>query len=619
MGFFSNIQAAAAAAAAKKTPAQLKAQHLASTTGLSTPSSFHVSGSMSEVAKLQPGLTNLSGRLNGIDVGSDVLLYDEATGSVYRTNNWKDATRNNTSLVGSSGQRQQVASVGQKTKDGNTEMTLGRAGAGPANVDIIFGLDEAPPTPGTDEFQSWLQKQFDAGVQTQAASHMYDPDKKTTGTGYGGFGGISWSDWVEMGRPDKIGNDSLALSDEDKQRLSEMSDEQVSGLSGFLMTRDVEQRHKGVVKALDSVGGKIGWKSMASDTLRTAGAMGAVPVVGTTLRLAASAAAGYDQGGWKGAGKATLETSVDMSIEAAAAALVGLSAGTLAPVVGGGLLAGIGTGAVVGGISGGASSLAASGVHSTIWGGYDEGSMWNSAGRATVVGAAAGAVAGGLAAKLPANASTFNAVVDRAARGGTAMALSNYASGGKQDTLGYILAGVQGAASSNPYGDAFGGSAIYFDNGRMTHEYTDKVRRTFMDNMANSVPLFGAAYNANKWNERRVLQRRYGATPAQSEDLRILAQQNDVSIGTVGDWFTAYGSVRGIQRADTQVQRASGGSLIDVSSKPQYAWAADYENEVARLHGLSLYPSYISDTLEPGQLRADGLRLPLVWPGTRAP
>ena len=219
MGFFGNIKKAAEAA--RKTPAQLKAQPLV-TSLPDAPSRFRVSGSMTEVAKLKPGLSNLSGQLGGIDVGTDALLYDEATGSLYRTSNWKDATRNSTSLIGAGGQRQRIAGVTQKTKDGTTQYEMGRAGSGPASTDIVLGLNEAPPT-GTEEFQDWLGKKFDEGVQLQASSHMYSSDKGTTGTGYGGFGGISWSDWVALGRPDKIGNDSLWLSDEDKQKLSEMA------------------------------------------------------------------------------------------------------------------------------------------------------------------------------------------------------------------------------------------------------------------------------------------------------------------------------------------------------------------------------------------------------------
>lgn len=551
MGFFGNI-AAKTKTGVRKSPSQSKAQPLSP--GLpSSPPRFNVSGSMTEVAKLQPGLSDLSGKLGGLDVGTDALLYDEATGSLYRTSNWKDATRNSTSLIGAGGQRQRIAGVAQKTKDGETQYEMGRAGSGPASTDIVLGLNDAPPT-GTEEFQDWLGKKFEEGVQLQASSHMYSSDKGTTGTGYGGFGGISWSDWVALGRPDKIGNDSLWLSDKDKQKLSEMSDEQVAGLSGFLTTRDLETRHHGIAGTLDSIGKSIGWKSMASDTLRVMSSLGSVPGIGPTARLAAAAISGYDQGGWKGAGKATLETSADMVIEGAAAAAVALSAGALAPVAAGSLVGGALAGGAVGATSGGLVSAAEYGVHSSIYGGYDEGDMWHSAGRGAVVGGVSGAVSGSLASKLPATgfSEKTQQLIDRGVRAGVSMGMLNYDTKEKPDALAYILTGATSAASSNEY-SIFGEGGAGIDAAGVA-----QVRQAFFNDMVNSVPLGSAVrWGVNRSQQSR-LKNEYGVPPAEASRALEFARRNNLSAAEVGKMWRYYGSWGAMESASRTTESATG-------------------------------------------------------------
>ena len=81
---------------------------------------FVASKGMTKLGTVAAGRSSLgSGLLAELDkgegAGTGALLYDEATGDVYRTTDWRDVQANSSSLVDKSGRRRRVASISVET------------------------------------------------------------------------------------------------------------------------------------------------------------------------------------------------------------------------------------------------------------------------------------------------------------------------------------------------------------------------------------------------------------------------------------------------------------------------------------------------------------------------
>ena len=367
----------------------------------SNDSTFEVSGRMREVGQTGAGQAAISGSiLSSLQTNEDdVILYDQATGKLYATNDWRDVKWNWDALVDrNTGQRQRV--IGATGTDSGLSLSTG-GGMKPGGIDLILGYGETAPEPGTEAFQDWVRKKYREGMLGQAMSHQYDPETGSTGTGYGGYGYVTFSDWVEMGRPDKIGNDTIVgLSDEDRSRLDTMSDEEVASLGGGFVVQDQENRSHGIESALNSVGSLWGDRNFGHEAMRIAGQLSAIPVFGSVASLFTDPILAYEaardsgagtSGALKEAGKAEIGAGFDLVIEAAQLAIV-IGSLALAPFSGGASL--VVTGAVVGAMAGAAGSAAKQGVHTTIYGGYDEGALWNAMGEGAATGAVSGALQG---------------------------------------------------------------------------------------------------------------------------------------------------------------------------------------------------------------------------------
>ena len=364
---------------------------------------FKVGGGMEEVGQTSAGLSSIeSGVVSGLSGEGGALLYDEATGKIYRTENWKDVQKNWDSLVDSKGNRQKLlhVSVGQ-TELGESGYKIGKTG-GPAGVDIFIGASEKVPEAGTLEFQDWLGEKFEEGVMEQAASHKYSSESGTTGTGYGGYGSISIADWVALGKPKKIGNDDIVT---DVEGLSSYSDEQLKNMSGSLITFDSEERSHGIEKGLNKVGGLVGYDRLGKEVMKAAENVGKLGIAGgltgITIGAVADAQNAYQAGrnaGMSGSaalkegGKAGTLSMANAAVDAAQTALV-----TAAVVLTGGV-GGIAAGAAVGAATGYLGGMLKYSAQSTLYGGYDEGNMLKSSEKAGAAGAVSGAVSGASAA-----------------------------------------------------------------------------------------------------------------------------------------------------------------------------------------------------------------------------
>lgn len=365
---------------------------------------FDVTGGMEEVGETGTGLSALDSGLTSSLGTKGALLYDEATGKIYRTENWKDVQKNWDSLVESStGKRQRLLSANREaTELGETGYVVKKSGhAGAFGVDMVVGLDEDIPEAGTLEFQEWVGDKFAEGVLNQAASHRYSSESGTTGTGYGGYGSITFSDWVALGRPEKIGNDTVLGIDD----YSDYSDDQLKSSTGYLVTVDEKERSHGIEKGLNKVGGVVGYDRLGKEVMKSAENVGKLGIAGgvwgVTIGAVADAQNAYQAGrnaGMSGSaalkegGKAGTLSMANDVVDAVQTALV-----TAAVVLTGGV-GGIAAGAAVGAATGYLGGMLKYSAQSTLYGGYDEGNMLKSSEKAGAAGAVSGAVSGASAA-----------------------------------------------------------------------------------------------------------------------------------------------------------------------------------------------------------------------------
>ena len=382
------------------------------------PASFHVTRGMNEVAQLSAGLTSVSGAGQYAKPG-EALLYDEMSGKLYSTSDWGSVRANRTSLVSASGRRQQIAGAVNRTGKEDDPFVF-EDKAKPFGVDVITDLGADIPEAGSEGFKAWLEKSFREGVQAQASANRYTQEKGGTGTGYGGYGSISFADWVAAGRPKKIGNDNLSVSEEDWAYLSGLTDEQAARLPGYLTTFDKETRHHGIVKAVGKLGDAVGLERLDDWTVTAANIGSTVlsginPTAAAALRLAVD----YDAtgGDWRDTGKLFGGYVAGQ----AASAAVGLATGGIG--AGAGLAGAIAGGAVSGAAGSAASTLATGLAYDALdVEGYSNKDLWNRVGESAWTGAVSGAVGGGLG-QLPGD---WGDLVSRLGAAGASVGLAGY-------------------------------------------------------------------------------------------------------------------------------------------------------------------------------------------------
>ena len=361
-----------------------------------------VTGSMREVGTLDAGI---QGTLD-IDPGAyglkpgEALLYDDVSGRLYATAKWNDVKHNAAAWVNPEGERFR-GYVGKSSKSKADEPVYNlNANIRPFQV-AAFG--EAPE-PGTEEFQKWLGDQFKEGVRQQAAQNRFDPEKGSTGTGFGAYGSITVRDWVELGRPKHVSRDTILFDTigASYEELSEISDEDLIARAGdeSIMTVDQYDRSHGVEKSLNKLGGAfLGDKNFGHEAMRVLSDVGSVPVLGSLISLVTDPINAYEasrdtgksaSGSLREAGKAGIAAANDFYVDTAMSALLAGSVAA-APFTGGASLAfGIAAGAALGA----AGAAVKSGVRSTIYGGFDEGNLLNDIGTGAATGAVKGALQG---------------------------------------------------------------------------------------------------------------------------------------------------------------------------------------------------------------------------------
>ena len=405
------------------------------------PTKFRVSGSMEEFAQVEAGLGGIDASvLSGKDNGG-AFLYDDATGKLYRTQNWKDVQRNSAALVSKEGKRQRVAGAmrdsGAAWNEDRT-IAVNPGGSGPGGIDIVYGYDEDVPAPGTEEFRKWMNDKFDEGRRYQGNANRYSKDKGGTGTSYGQYGSITASDWIALGRPKVIGND-LVLGYDD---LSGYADDEIRG-DFILYTQDREKRSHGIEKGLNSVGASVGFGRLGSEALGALDTLGDVGLlvggIGPIAKVVSSSQEAYsasrDAGksagsSMKSAEKAGGYAAAESAIDTVQQALVSAAIATAWTGVGGAGFgaaaagaAAIGAGLAAGAAAGYGAGLAEYGVHSSIYGGYDSGDMLKTAEKKGAAGAISGGVQGaGMAFAPSAGSGPWFGFAEHPVQTGAAMA-----------------------------------------------------------------------------------------------------------------------------------------------------------------------------------------------------
>lgn len=414
-------------------------------------------GSMREVGAAAAGQTGSVkfdlGSL-GLQAGES-LLYDQASGKLYASANWDDIKHNAGSWINLEGERF-AGYVGQSShsKKDDTKYDL-NANIRPFQV-AAFG---DAPEKGTEEYQKWLEDEFAAGARQQAAANRFDPEAGGSQTGFGSFGSITVADWVELGRPKRVGGDEVLFNSlgTTLEELEAMSDSELLSRAGgeAFMTVDTKDRAHGVSRVLNKVGGWWGDSNFGDELMRVATDFGKVPGLGSGVGLLANAANAYeaarDAGGgvWSGGahevGKSVLVSSASTVVDAAALVATVLTVITLIPS--GGTSAVVG-GAAIGAMYGALASMAKSGVASATYGGFSESVLWNNMGEGAAYGAVNGAFAGAGA--------SGGGVAQGVAQAATRYALDYSAGGERRDNADEgLLYSVAGIAASR----AFGGDA----------------------------------------------------------------------------------------------------------------------------------------------------------------
>ena len=375
---------------------------------------FRVTGDMEEIGQTAAGLDRLDASLlSSLDSeGTGALLYDDVTGKLYRTTDWADVQTNADSLVDRSGERQRVFGINRKEDRETEEYSYAVRNVSRAfGTDVVVGLGEKIPELGSQAFAEWAEKKFYEGQYSQASSHRWTKEHKSTGTGYGGYGSISVADWIELGRPKKLGTDTIMGLDSWREKTEGLSVEDVNP-NALLMTVDQEERSHGIEKGLNKIGKVVGYDRLGRDFGHmmenidkyggplTGGTVGLITKTYTSMTDAynRSRDLGHSSGGaLKEAGKAGGYAAVESTIDTAQVALV-----AAAVVTGGATLAGaVALGALAGATAGYVGGALKYGAHSTLYGGYDSGDQLKQAEKAGAAGAISGAVSGFSSYMLP--------------------------------------------------------------------------------------------------------------------------------------------------------------------------------------------------------------------------
>ena len=424
-------------------------------------------GSMREVGTAAAGQTGSVkfdlGSL-GLQAGEN-LLYDQASGKLYASANWDDIKHNAGSWINLEGERF-AGYVGRSShsKKDDTKYDL-NANIRPFQV-AAFG---DAPEKGTEEYQKWLEDEFAAGVRQQAAANRFDPEAGGSQTEFGSFGSITVADWVELGRPKRVGGDEVLFNSlgTTLEELEAMSDSELLSRAGgaVFMTVDTKDRAHGVSRILNKVGGWWGDSNFGDELMRVVTDFGKIPVIGSGVGMLANAVNAYeaarDAGGgvWSGGvhavGKSVLVSAASSVVDAVALAATVLTVATLIPS--GGTSAVVG-GAAIGAMYGALGSAAKSGVASATYGGFSESDLWNNMGEGAAYGAVNGAFAGaGVSGSSQTSVSVSGSgIAQGAARAATRYALDYSAGGERRDNAGEgLLYSAVGIAASR----AFGGDA----------------------------------------------------------------------------------------------------------------------------------------------------------------
>ena len=423
-------------------------------------------GSMREVGATAAGQTGSVkfdlGSL-GLQAGES-LLYDQASGKLYASANWNDIKHNAGSWVNLEGERF-AGYVGQSShsKKDDTKYSLS-ANIRPFRV-AAFG---DAPEKGTEEYQKWLEDEFAAGARQQAAANRLDPEAGGGQTGFGSFGSITVADWVELGRPKRVGGDEVLFNSlgTTLEELEAMSDSELLSRAGgeAFMTVDTKDRSHGVSRVLNKVGGWWGDSNFGDELMRVVTDFGKIPVIGSGVGMLANAVNSYeaarDAGGGVGSGlhevgKSVLVSAASSVVDAVALAATVLTVVTLIPS--GGTSAVVG-GAAIGAMYGALASMVKSGVASATYGGFSESDLWNNMGEGAAYGAVSGAFAGaGVSGSSQTSVSVSGSgVAQGAAQAATRYALDYSAGGERRDNADEgLLYSAAGIAASR----AFGGDA----------------------------------------------------------------------------------------------------------------------------------------------------------------
>ena len=409
-------------------------------------------GSMREVGAAAAGQTGSVkfdlGSL-GLQAGES-LLYDQASGKLYASANWDDIKHNAGSWINLEGERF-AGYVGQSShsKKDDTKYNL-NANIRPFQV-AAFG---DAPEKGTEEYQKWLEDEFAAGARQQAMANRFDPEAGGSQTGFGSFGSITVADWVELGRPKRVGGDEVLFNSAGTslEELEAMSDEELLSRAGgaVFMTVDTKDRSHGVSKALNKVGNLWGDSNFGDEFMRVMTDIGKIPGLGFGVGMLANAANAYeaarDSGGDVGSGsrevgKSLLVSSASGMIDAAALVATVLTVITLIPSGGASAVVG---GAAIGALYGAAASATKSGVSTATYGGFSESDLWNNVGEGAAYGAVSGAFAG---------AGVGSMVAQGVAQAATRYVLDYSAGGYRRDKADEgLLYSIAGIAVSSAFG-----------------------------------------------------------------------------------------------------------------------------------------------------------------------
>lgn len=475
-------------------------------------SKFRVKDDMELVGQTAAGQTDtvdVSGqKLNP----GEWLLYNDATGELYKTSKWHTLNENRNYLVDAEGKRKRIAGYisrsANKVEEGEDqtyEYSL-HSKASPGDTWLVTDYNEETPVPGTAEFQERMESTFYNVVLAQAMHQRYEvgEDGRASrvegfaGTKFGTYGSISARDYIALGKPGSVGNMSMGA-------YSDMEDDELLR-QGLLIGQDTKDRSHGVEKALNKIGGALlGDKNFGHEFMRVAGDATKVPILGSVVGLVsrpimayeASRDAGYSSGrAGKEAGKAGLDAAQSFLIDAAVVAAT-IASVFAAPFTGGASL--VVAGAAIGAAYGTVGGALKQGLHTTLYGGYEESELWNAMGEGAAVGAVSGAFQG--IGKAGAMAATGTAAAKTASYLG-----SGYAQVGKSALQNYALAYSKGgeyrknADKALVYGLA--GAAIQFSG---VHDFSEDLTAPYRNPfMAEYVAGAGDQFSfGNAWSAFR--------------------------------------------------------------------------------------------------------------------